>query len=152
MIRLANESDIGSIADMISRFSEEHFIQCSEEYVSSRKVCSLIHKSIEDKLCAVSEGADGLNGVVLGIILFNMWSDVAKEIREAALWVTPSHRGGMVGGRLLLKYNQLCEEAKKRDPYIKLSSICLMGDHRLTEGSLSRLGYVKDYTSYTKES
>lgn len=46
-----------------------------------------------------------LNGMLLAVIVPNVWCPKVLELKELAWWVKPEHRNGTLGGKLWLEFN-----------------------------------------------
>ena len=158
MIRLANTDDIPQIVSLISEFSVELDISCSERSLSCRKASLLVDRGIALGMCFISSESKGLgssptiSGVVLGQVNTNVWSECTQELNLLALYVSPDYRNSTAGGKLLLAYTKRCEELMAEDNNIKASWIQLQGNTNLSDSSMERLGYRPMDRAFLKES
>lgn len=100
MIRMATRFDIASITDMMRQFrvespvadiygeDEAHFVQLLNNMIAGQG--------------GVFYAPD--KGFLLGMILPSIWSPSVRAMHELAWYVTPEHRGGTAGHRLLKAY------------------------------------------------
>lgn len=146
MIREATDKDIIAIVDKVKEYSKDLNMKGAEQRLSLGKTANLVSASIAQGLAWVYEKEGEMAGVILSQEKFNLFSRTAKEVQLLAFWVSKEHRGGLVGGRLLLKFD---EECSKRD--IAYSWIGIQESTGLTERSLMKLGYRPQEKFYLKE-
>ena len=56
---------------------------------------------------------DEYKGMLLAVIVPNVWCPKSNELNEMAWWVEPEHRNGTVGGRLWKAFDEQAEKMLK---------------------------------------
>jgi len=109
LIRLASKFDVPALVEMIREYSKESGI----DYLRDESNHDQSH--VEQLLLEIIAGKgfvliDSKNrGMLAAIIVRSVWSPSVLELRELAWFVQPEHRGGSVGGRLFLKFDEIAK-------------------------------------------
>lgn len=111
-IRSATVEDRPELVELLVQFSSETpvaFLQNPE--INETRMMRQIDAIQRNGIVLVAEHQDQLVGMIMGIIVEDLWLPQKKYIREVAWYVVPQHRGSSAGLRLLKQFTNECELA-----------------------------------------
>jgi N-acetylglutamate synthase-like GNAT family acetyltransferase len=146
VIREAVIDDVASIVSSLRDYSEQINIRCAKGSFSNRKVANLVRECIIQNLAWVYELDGELVGCLIAKEQLSIFSDITSETHLIGLYVKPSKREKLIGGKLMIVFEKECE---RRD--IKVSWIGIQSSSNLGERSLSKIGYRLSERIFLKE-
>lgn len=148
MIREANKFDLDGCVEMMRRYASESPIKKLQDsqYHNEKHIRSLLLSIIIGRGFIFVD--DDYRGMIVGIVVPNVWCPEINEIRELAWWVAPEHRNGTIGGKLFIAYEkraqQLIEQGRAETVLISLMP-------QSPNIDLERRGFQKIDSTYCKE-
>jgi hypothetical protein len=105
MIRTATKYDINSLVEMMRQYASEAPIEIlkNPDYQDPSYVQKFLYSLIAGQGFILVDKQ--LNGMLLAVIVPNVWCPKVLELKELAWWVKPEHRNGTLGGKLWLEFN-----------------------------------------------
>lgn len=113
MIREATKQDIPVLIEMMIGYSKESPIDLLslEKNQDSLHVSKLLLSIISGRgFILIDEYGCLPRGMIMGIVIPNVWCPKVLELRELAWWVKPEFRNGSIGGRLWTEFNKRGEK------------------------------------------
>lgn len=106
MIREANPFDMPALFEMMRGY-------VAEAPMETLKDSSLHDQAhVESLMASMMAGRgfilidDQYRGFIAAMVISNVWCPLVMELHELAWWVRPEHRGGTVGGKLWVSFNE----------------------------------------------
>jgi N-acetylglutamate synthase-like GNAT family acetyltransferase len=100
LIRKANKFDIPVLLDFMREYAKEAPVKILNEleHHNDDYVASLLISIIMGRGFIFVD--DELNGMIIGIIVPNLWCPTVLELHELAWWIKNEKRNSILGGRL----------------------------------------------------
>lgn len=110
MIRKAARYDIPMLLDLIREYNKEIPINIykNEELHDEKYVTNLLYTIIKARGFILID--DDFKGMLIAVVIPNIWCPKSNELHELAWWVKPEYRQSSLGGKLWLEFNK---EAQK---------------------------------------
>lgn len=109
MIRQATRYDIPKLLKLIEQYCYEAPIEIlkAKEHHSVAHVENLLFQMIVGKGFVLVD--DEFKGAIGGIITPNVWCPEVMELHELFWYVKPEYRNGIIGGKLLIKFDDMAQ-------------------------------------------
>ena len=119
-MRNATRQDIPHLVEMMRRYANQAPIKILSDSANHNDdhVAKLLFSIICGRGFIVVD--DAFRGMIVAIIVPNVWCPSVRELRELAWWVEPEHREKSIGGRLWLEFDKRAKELieQKRVDYV----------------------------------
>lgn len=106
-IRLATEQDIPALIGMMKKYSQHSPINVLKTKQNEMYVLRLLASIIRGNGCAwIAEKNNNTAGMLLSILVPNIWNPRVVSLQELAWWVEPEYRNTTAGYRLAQAYTK----------------------------------------------
>ncbi len=145
-VRPATLQDIDWIAAQLRVFSASYGT-AKELFPDDEFARQWLTKMIQDHLLLVADGykAHERIGFICGVVTPHLYNPMIRVLAELFWWVTPEHRGGPAGARLL---DEFIAWGKINADWITFGT---MNDTQVKEAALTKRGFVLKEKSYLME-
>ena len=148
MIRKATRYDIPNLICLIREYSKEIPIEIykNKELHDEKYVTNLLYTIIKVRGFVLID--DDFRGMLIAVIIGNIWCPKSYELHELAWWVKPEHRNASLGGRLWIEFNK---EAQKMLNEKRVSSVYTSLMENSPSIDYEKRGFKKLETKYFRE-
>jgi hypothetical protein len=148
MIRKATKFDIPKLLPLIKDYSSEAPIQLfkDESRHNAEYVTQLLYEIIALKGFVLVD--NDINGMLIAMVLPNIWCPTILELKELAWWVKPEYRNTTLGGKLWLEFN---DQGNKMLDTQKVNMVCTTKMATSPALNYEKRGYQLLETTYFKE-
>lgn len=110
MIRKANKFDMDECVEMMRHYAAESPVRvlADPDNHDESHIRSIFTMLMAGRGFILID--DDYRGMLVAAIVQNLWCPKIKEVKELAWWVHPEHRDGMVGGKLLIAFEESAQE------------------------------------------
>lgn len=148
MIRKATRYDIPMLLDLVREYNKEIPIKVykNKELHDETYVSNLLFTLIKGRGFVLID--DDFRGMLLAVVIANVWCPKAFELHELAWWVEPEYRNTSLGGRLWIEFNK---EAQKMLNEKRVSSVYTSLMENSPSIDYEKRGFKKLETKYFRE-
>lgn len=105
MIRAGNKFDVPQLLDLLREYREQTPLDFLRDANDAEYVTQMLTELMAGKGVVLVADIDGkLTGMMIAAVMPSIWSPAHQVLTEFAYYVTPEHRGGTTGYRLLRAY------------------------------------------------
>ena len=110
MIRKATRYDIPMLLDLVREYNKEIPIEVykNKEFHDEIHVTNLLFTLIKGRGFILIDNK--FRGMLLAVVIANVWCPKVFELHELAWWVKPEYRNTSLGGRLWIEFNKKAQE------------------------------------------
>lgn len=114
MIRRLQRADFDQVQELMECFANESGIGDLENPTyDTDHVRQVLLRCEKGGISLVGQKGDQITGVLLSILVPDLWIPEIVRLRELAWYVRPEHRGGTTGARLYSAYIDSAEELRR---------------------------------------
>jgi N-acetylglutamate synthase-like GNAT family acetyltransferase len=148
LIRKATKYDIPNLIHLIREYSKEIPIEIykNKELHNEEYVTNLLFAIIKVKGFVLID--NDFKGMLIAIIIDNIWCPKSYELHELAWWVKPKYRNTSLGGRLWIEFNK---EAQKMLDEKRVGSVYTSLMENSPSIDYEKRGFKKLETKYFRE-
>lgn len=105
IVRKGSPFDAEGICNMLREYRAVTPLKSLEKIENPDHIAKMLSQIMAGAgLCLVAESEQEIVGMLLAIVQPSIWSKDVMVMHELAYWVTPKHRNGTAGYRLLSQY------------------------------------------------
>lgn len=105
MIRAGNKFDVPQLLDLLREYREQTPLDFLRDANDAEYVTQMLTELMAGKgVVLVADISGKLTGMMIAAVMPSIWSPAHQVLTEFAYYVTPEHRGGTTGYRLLRAY------------------------------------------------
>lgn len=110
MIRKATRYDIPMLLELIREYNKEIPIDVykNKDLHDEKYITSLLFTIIKVKGFILID--EDFKGMLIAIIINNIWCPNTYELHELAWWVKPEYRQSSIGGKLWIEFNKKAQQ------------------------------------------
>ncbi len=115
MIRQANKFDIKAIINLLKQYKESAPLDVLKYANDEEYITKLLSELLAGSgIIFLAEKDNVIIGMLIAIIMPNIWNPKAQQCSEVAYWVDPEFRGGTAAYRLIQAYMSECDAMVKQ--------------------------------------
>lgn len=115
MIRQANKFDIKAIINLLKQYKESAPLDVLKYANDEEYITKLLSELLAGSgIIFLAEKNNVIIGMLIAIIMPNIWNPKAQQCSEVAYWVDPEFRGGTAAYRLIAAYIKECDAMVKQ--------------------------------------
>ena len=148
MIRKATRYDIPMLLNLIKEYNKEIPIEVykNKDLHDIEYVTNLLYTIIKARGFVLID--DDFKGMLIAVVIANIWCPKSNELHELAWWVEPEYRQSSIGGKLWLEFNK---EAQKMLDEKRIDVVYTSLMENSPSIDYSKRGFKKLETKYFRE-
>lgn len=105
MIRAGNKFDVPQLLNLLREYREQTPLDFLRDANDAEYITGMLTELMAGKGVVLVADIDGkLTGMMIAAVMPSIWSPAHQVLTEFAYYVSPAHRGGTTGYRLLRAY------------------------------------------------